>query len=136
LGPQFLLLACVLFVVVGKARGEPVMDYSRLIGTLSAAGMTVKPEGEIVQPFFSVPGKVIKVLGEAVQIYQYAHETETEAQAAQVSPSGSTAGTSMMHWTGPPHFYKRGRLLVLYIGDNHQVLKALEDVLGQQFAGK
>jgi hypothetical protein len=133
---RVLLLFCLLVVVGGEARGEPVRDYTSLVDTLRAAGVVVKPGGEVVQPFFAVPGKVIKVFGEDVQVFQYAHETEAEAQAAQVSPDGSTVGTTTIHWMGPPHFYKRGTLLVVYVGDKHQVLKALDDVLGQQFAGR
>ncbi|MFH0343847.1 MAG: hypothetical protein ACHBNF_17390 [Chromatiales bacterium] len=132
----FLLFICPLFVVGGESRGKPVTDYPSLIDNLRAAGIIVKPEGEVVQPFFSVKGKIIKVGGEDVQVFQYSHETETDAQAIQVSPDGSTVGTTKIHWFGPPHFYKREKLLVLYVGDNEKVLKALEDVLGQQVAGQ
>jgi len=45
-------------------------------------------------------------------------------------------GTTKPHWIGAPHFYKKEKLLVLYIGDNDGVLKALEGALGRQFAGK
>jgi hypothetical protein len=133
---RMLLLFCLLLVVGREARGESVMDYSSLIDNLHGAGVMVKPAGEVVQPFFSVNGKVIKVLGEDVQVFQYMHETEMEAQAAQVAPNGSTVGTTQIQWIGAPHFYKKGTILVLYAGDNNKLLKALKDVLGQQFAGK
>jgi hypothetical protein len=35
----------------------------------------------------------------------------------------------------PPHFFKRGRLLVLYLGTDRQILKILHAALGKQFAG-
>jgi len=133
---RLLLVICLLVVVGREARGESVMDYSSLIDNLRAAGMMDKPAGEMVQPFFSVKGKVIKVLGEDVQVFQYAHATEMEAQAAQVAPNGSTVGTTPFHWIGAPHFYKRGAILVLYAGDNNKVLKALKAILDQQLAGK
>jgi hypothetical protein len=57
---RLLLLICLLVVVGGELRGEPVMDYTRLVDNLRAAGMMVKPGGEVVQPFFAVKGKVIK----------------------------------------------------------------------------
>lgn len=132
----FLLFTCLLFVVEGESRGNPVTDYTSLIDNLRAAGIVVKPGGEVVQPFFSVKGKIIKVDGEDVQVFQYSHKTETDAQTAQVSPDGSAVGTTKIQWFGPPHFYKREKLLVLYVGDNEKVLKALEDVLGQQVAGQ
>lgn len=79
---------------------------------------------------------MIKVSGEDVQVFQYSHAAAVDAQAALVSPDGSAVGSSKLHWVGPPHFYKKGKLLVLYVGDNDKVLKVLEAVLGQQFAGK
>ena len=79
---------------------------------------------------------MIKVLGEDIQVFQYSNAAAAEAQAAQVSLDGSAVGTTKLHWVGPPHFYKKGKLLVLYIGDTDKVLKALEAVLGRQFAGK
>lgn len=112
------------------------MDYASLIDNLRTAGVSVEPEGEVDQPFFSVEGRIIKVSGEDVQVFQYFHATAADAQAALVSPDGSAVGTSKLHWVGPPHFYKKGKLLVLYVGGNAKALKALEAVLGRQFAGK
>jgi hypothetical protein len=79
---------------------------------------------------------MIKVRGEDVQVFEYSDATAAEAQAALVSPSGSAVGTTKIHWVGPPHFFKKGRLIVLYVGDDDKVLNALEAVLGRQFAGR
>ena len=117
-------------------RGRPAVNYASLLANLRATGVRAKPGGRIVQPFFSVSGKVIQVNGEDVQVFQYRDAARTDAQAALLSPDGSTVGTTKVHWLGPPHFYKREKLLVLYLGENHQVLRALEASLGHQFAGK
>lgn len=88
------------------------------------------------QPFFSVKGKMIEVQGEGVQVFQYLSAAEADGEAALVSSSGSTIGTTKVHWIGPPHFYKKGKLLVLYVGDDDKLLKVLEAALGRQFAGQ
>ena len=120
-----------------KAPAWPLMDYASLIDNLRTAGVNVESEGEEVdQPFFSVEGRIIKVSGEDVQVFQYGDAAAADAQAALVAPDGSSVGTSKLHWVGPPHFYKKGKLLVLYVGGNAKALKALEAVLGRQFAGK
>jgi hypothetical protein len=59
-----------------------------------------------------------------------------ESDAVLVDADGGSIGTSMVTWVATPHFYKKGRILVLYIGDNAETLKALESVLGPQFAGR
>lgn len=79
---------------------------------------------------------MIKVRGEDVQVFQYADAAATDAQAALVSRDGSKVGTTNIHWVAPPHFYKNGKIIVLYVGDDRQVLRTLEAVLGPPFAGK
>lgn len=120
----------------GKSPAAPVTDFAGLIANLRAAGARVEPKGEVDQPFFAVAGRLVKVHGEEVQVFQYPHAAAADAQAALVSPDGSAVGTSKPLWLGPPHFFKQGKLLVLYIGDNDKVLQALETVLGQPFAGR
>ncbi len=116
-----------------------VQDYDSFIDSLLAIGATVEHETlpqVIVQDFFSVTGQVFKVNGEEVQLFEYSSQSEAEAQAALVSPDGSTIGTSMPFWVAPPHFYKAGKIIVLYIGENTTILDLLESVLGAQFAGR
>lgn len=118
------------------SHGGPVTDYVSLIDQLRAAGATVEPAGAVSQPFFSVKGQVIKVNGEDVQVFEYTDAAAAEAEAATVSPDGRSIGTSMVTWVAAPHFYKTGKLIVLYIGNNQTTLAALETALGPQFAGR
>ncbi len=114
----------------------PVTDYISLIDNLRQDGATVEPAGELTQPFFSVNGRVIVVNGGDVQVFEYADAAAAEAEAALVSPDGSSIGTSMPFWVAPPHFYRAEKLIVLYIGDSEAVTDVLESALGQQFAGR
>jgi hypothetical protein len=109
------------------------------VDKLRASGATVEHPAlpqVVVQDFFSVTGQVFKVNGEEVQVFEYESKSEAEAEAALVSPDGSSIGTSMPFWIAPPHFYKAGRIIVLYVGVNPKVTEALETVLGVQFAGQ
>jgi hypothetical protein len=119
----------------GKSRA-PAMDYSMLIERLRAGGAKVEPAGKVDQSFFSVAGRVVKVHGEDVQVFQYPNAGAVESEAARVSQDGRSVGTTKPHWIGPPHFYQQGRLLVLYVGDEDKVIKALVAALGRQFAGQ
>lgn len=117
------------------ASSKDALTTSDLMDALASAGATVGEEDEIEQPFFSVPGHVISVNGESVQVFEYADISQADAEAAQVSPNGSSIGTTMATWIGPPHFYRAERLIVLYVGEDQSVMDLLETILGPQFAG-
>lgn len=118
------------------SHGGPVTDYVSLIDNLRAAGATIEPKGEVSQAFFSVKGQVISINGGEVQVFEYADESATEADAALISPDGGSIGTTMVTWVAAPHFYKISKLIVLYVGNDSAIIKVLESVLGPQFAGR
>lgn len=117
------------------SKSEPVTDYPGLIKGLRALGAGATAVGHVDQPFFSIAGRMIKVHGEDVQVFQYASAAAADAEAAPISRDGMTVGSRKIHWIGSPHFFKKGKLLVLYVGDNDKVLGSLQAVLVRQFAG-
>ncbi len=103
---------------------------------LRAKGARVELTSENAsQPFFTVTGRIVNVNGEGVQVFEYPNAAMAEREAKLVSPSGSPVGTSMITWMAPPHFYRSGPVIALYVGSNGAVTKALEAALGPQFAG-
>jgi hypothetical protein len=70
-----------------------------------------------------------------VQVFEYPDRAKAEKDAARVSADGMTIGTAKPHWLAPPHFFRRGKLIVLYVGNDEQVLRALQERLGPAFAG-
>jgi hypothetical protein len=119
-----------------QARGAGVKDHASLVQKLRAAGARVKEAGQVVQPFLAVTGRMIRVDGEDVQVYQYPDPAQADAQAALISADGGSVGTAKIFWAAPPHFFKTGRLLVLYVGQNPRVLEWLQAALGGQIAGR
>ena len=127
-----------------KARPAPPYSFSRtksselfrLTEKLRAHGATVVLTKEKVsQPFFSVPGRIIKINGEALQVFEYAMPSAADAEARRVSADGNTIGTSKPTWMAAPHFFQSGKLIVLYIGGNQTIVDLLRKALGNQFAG-
>ena len=118
------------------SHGGPVQDYVSLIDQLRAHSATVVPVGDVSQPFFSVTGHTITVNSEQVQVYEYATADVANAEAARISPDGGTIGNSSVDWIAPPHFYKAGKVIVLYLGTATPILQLLSAVLGSQFAGR
>ncbi|HMB25548.1 MAG TPA: hypothetical protein VKP08_22060, partial [Anaerolineales bacterium] len=85
---------------------------------------------------FSVEGQAVKVNGADLQIFEYENAAAMEEAASQVAPDGGSIGTSMVTWIDPPHFYKVGRIIVLYLGNDQAILDLLNKIIGSQFAGQ
>lgn len=112
-----------------------ILDTQSFRKALVSAGAEVQDDSKIEQPFFSTPGEVILIDGEAFQVFEYPDSDQAAAEAAQVSPDGSSIGTNMVGWIGPPHFFQAGKLIVIYVGENQLLIEQLESILGRQFAG-
>jgi hypothetical protein len=112
------------------------LDRRGFVAALRSAGVKSRSGGPVDQPFFSVPGRFVRVKGEDVQVFEYPDEARARAASNGVSQDGGTVGGSAVMWAGPPHFFRRGRLIVLYVGEDPSVLSPLQRVLGPQFAGR
>lgn len=113
-----------------------VKDLAALVEALKSQGLNVERAGDVSQPFFSVAGQALTVGGENIQVFQYRTAEAARKEAARVSPDGSSVGTSMMSWVSTPHFYRKDNLIVLYVGEKEEVLRALQSALGARFAGE
>ena len=86
-------------------------------------------------PFFSVPAARVLVNGKDVHVFEYATVSAADAEAARVSADGSSIGSTQVLWISTRHFFRGGRLIVLYVGTDPVVIEALATLLGPQLAG-
>ena len=126
------------------SHGGPVKDYVSLVDNLRAAGATVDPAGTESADFLAPEKQLLTVNGEDIQAFEFGSAEEADAGAEGVSASGSSIVTtfadgtgmaSMVDWVVPPHFYKAGKLIVIYVGSDNDVIDALQEAMGPQFAG-
>jgi hypothetical protein len=115
---------------------DPASPSFSIYQLLRASGNRAEVVGDTLRPFFTPKAKVITLNGSAVQLYEYGSKEDLEADAAKVSPDGSTIGGSAMQWKVPPHFYKTDRVIVLYEGKDSATKETLDAALGEQFAGE
>ena len=146
-----IIIGCIIVVAsivapatLGSNPPEQVTDYTTLLHHLRNSGAFILEEGEIPRyGFFDIEGRRVTVNENTIQVYEYANATAMESEASCVSPDGfgitKERGDMGMHtevsWIGLPHFYKAGRIIVIYIGDNDSIISLLENALGKQFAG-
>lgn len=132
-----LLAAGLLLAACGGAppmAEQPALDRAALIAALRQAGATVEEAGEIEQEFFSVAGRVLRVNGAEVQVFEYADTAARQAESDGIDPGASSIGTTMVTWVDQPTFWAADRLIVLYVGAQADVQARLSAALGDPVA--
>lgn len=112
---------------------DTTMEYNKedLKKALEKDGYKVE-ETTASQSHFSVDNKDFKVDGETISVYEY------EANAADaiktdlgtVTGNGAKINNKEVKWNKQGHIYKKGRLIVVYDGDNADLIKSLNSALG------
>lgn len=117
-----------------QAAGSPD-NFEELVTALRDSGFAVEPMDSIVQPFFEPKAQVIEIDGGQIQIFEFPSEAEARSAADSISADGGSIGTSMVSWVETPHFFSSGKLIALYVGEQVEVIGALQGLLGPQIAG-
>jgi hypothetical protein len=133
-----LLTACG---TVPQSHGGPVQDQVSLIDALRRS-VTVDVSGTIAQPFLHPDsGTTVQLSGGTLaapadlQLFEYGSSAAAGADAHQIRGDGSGTATTTVDWVAPPHFFLKGRVLVIYVGKDPATINLLTSVLGTQFAG-
>ncbi len=113
------------------SHGDEIGGYVELADALRAAGAEVEPVEPIEQPFFDASGQIIRVNGADVQVFEFADEVARKAASDQISPDGSSTGTTMITWIDQPNFWAKGRVIVLYVGKVAPTIDFLSGVMGR-----
>ena len=143
-----LVLIAVLLTACGttqgpQSHGGPVQDQVSLIDTLRGKSVTVDITGTMSQPFLKAQsGTAVRISGGSLttaadlQLFEYGSVSAASADAQKISHDGSGTATTKISWVGAPHFFLKGRVMVLYVGNDRAVLSLLQSLLGPQFAGR
>jgi hypothetical protein len=120
---------------------EPVMDLPSFSGALTAAGHEVRVRTggwPWLRPFFLTSDRIVAIRYHE-EFYAFEYSTRAKLQRIRISADGTGISrgnrAAIIEWT-QPHFYRSGRLLVLYLGGDPVILETLSLILGPQFAGR
>jgi hypothetical protein len=135
-----LVISCT-FALTACARGplQPtnLTSAQTLVQGLQQQGVTVARRGSMPRsafPFFSVESELLRVQGDDVHVFEYRSAADAERDSGAVSPTGTPIRQSQISWMDTPHFYRRDRLIVLYVGHTAEVLASLRAIMGPPFA--
>lgn len=94
---------------------------------------------DVAQDFLPAVRKRMIIGSEAIDIYRYDNNESMEEDAGRIDSGGCTysgINSKKVSWTKAPHFYKKGNIIVLYVGNDRDIISHLSEILGNQFAGQ
>ncbi len=73
----------------------------------------------------------------SVYLYESNQHMEKDASFMDAGGTGYHNGRNSVEdsWVSYPHFYKTDNIIVLYVGEDEALIKAIEEIMGKQFAG-
>lgn len=135
-----LMVAGLVLSACAPAVTEPGLPETGAISTqaeleaaLQSAGATVEQAGTLDQPFFDLSANLINVNGGQVQVFEFPDEGTRRAATETIAPDASSIGTVIPTWVDQPNFWVSGRLIVLHVGQDQNVLGPINEVLGGPF---
>jgi hypothetical protein len=125
--------------VIEIDRDLAVTDLTSFTQALVSAGheVRVRQGDRWLRRFFLIHDQVVRIEHHEIHVFEYPSRSKLEE--ISISPDGTGISSkkglaAIIEWT--PHFYRSGRLLVLYLGDAPVLLERLNLLLGPQFAGR
>jgi hypothetical protein len=141
-------LALLALIVVGIGVGTytqvTAFSYADLLAALRAHGASAQESGTASNILFSGAGRGLVVNGVEVAAYEYGITLALTLDTNRISSDGATArggfgpfggGGVTVDWSAPPHHYRRGRVVVTYVGMDASFEALLTAILGSRFAG-
>jgi hypothetical protein len=128
--------------------GGPIIDHVSFVDKLRGKRCTVEFTTAVRQPFLRGQPIGLRVsncgLARPTELQSFWYHTDdlhtdglraAEEDARAIGVTGQPSGIAI-DWVAPPHFFRKERAFVLYLGDDPAMLALLTELLGPQFAGR
>lgn len=94
---------------------------------------------DVPQDFLPATRKRMIIGNKAIDIYLFSSNKNMENEARHIDSGGCEYDNGSkainVSWVSYPHFYKKGNIIVQYIGEDKKIMSDLKNILGKQFAG-
>ena len=126
------------FAVLAACSSTPVFDLAQFAEELREREITPELISDGNSSVLGRDGTVVSWADVSVGAFDYPDRDSAVAAAELIADDGSTVEgitDSPINWPGTPHFFRKGRLIVLYVGDDRPTADLLKQILGPQIAG-
>jgi hypothetical protein len=133
------LLAATASLLAGCGGGSTTGSEG-LIASLKSHGVSATSPQPVQPGMLGIGSTVYRVPGGDLRVFTYTTVAKARAAAARVAPDGYTVATEsginqVIDWAAPPHWFRDGREVAVYVGTSKDVVDALGAVAGPQIAG-
>ncbi len=142
---SYVSVSLIILLIIVMQMGCKDTNIHQSTFTLQQFGDSMKNKGysfeitDVEEDFLPTTRKRMEFNHDMLDIYIFNGDKEMEEEAANIDKDGCgyTNGNKSLKvsWVSYPHFYKRGSLIVQYVGEDEKIITDLRDILGEQFAG-
>lgn len=134
-----LFLMFIVVVLSSCSKQISYAAYEELIINLEDMGFTVDTK-DVEQDILQGQRKWLTISEkENISVYLYESNEKMEKDASYIDKSGFsyTNGkySAEISWASYPHFFKKDNIIVLYVGEDLEIINALKEIVGLKFAG-
>ena len=134
---SLVLIATAIFIF-GCSKKNSDTAYKDLITNLGKMDFSIVAE-DVEKDILQGQRKWLTINeNENISVYLYESSEKMEEDASYVHKGGSSYSNGKndveISWVSLPHFFKKDNIIVLYVGENPEVINALKELLGAQFA--
>ena len=107
-------------------------DFEDAIAALSRAGANIQFGEHASGVPFSVDQKIVEMGSYQIRGFEYEDAQARIAEEATITMDGSSVNHTPVEWTSDPHYWSRGRVIVLYLGSETPAIDLLTRALGPE----
>lgn len=133
-----LLILTTLISYDNKENSKSTFGINQFTKQMKSKNYTFKLK-DVQKDFLPTTRKMMVIDKDTIFIYLYNNDKEAAADSKRIDIMGCSyqnGGKSVqVSWISFPHFYRKGSIIVQYVGINEKIISDLKDILGKQFAG-
>lgn len=137
-----LCVTILLLTLIGCNRSAQISydAYEELVRNLENTGFTIESE-DVEESILLGERKWLTINGsDNISVYLYENSDRMEKDASYLSNDGFSYNNGKksidIEWVSYPHFFKSENMIILYVGENSEIVEALKELVGPQFAGE
>jgi hypothetical protein len=137
-GIAVLFIIIVFVYCIGDNNSQNTFSLKEFEDTMKDIGYEFKVQ-DVQQDFLPTTRKRMIMGNIVIDIYLFNSDEKMESEASNIDSGGCSYNNGFkiinVSWVSFPHFYKKGNLIVQYVGEDEKIMSDLTDIFGEQFAG-